>query len=124
MYTAALAAGSVTRVTASNERFHVHNEHSGIIYDNNVGLRVRRVRTRLRPFIDRPFVVAGHASTHLNRAIILLTTSTSVRRLGATYRRRLAGCRAPQTFITIGHLPCARANGPTQTRTLQVTRRK
>lgn len=77
-------AGSVIRVRSCvcggirGAHFHVGNEGSGIVYDNNVGVRVRRMRRFLGPRLRGPFVLTGGGSRGFKRVTILLSRSGKV----------------------------------------------
>lgn len=121
IYSKMLRAGSVTQVCPSGN-FVVLKHGSGIVGDNKVGVRTRRMRGLLHPFVSMPFIVASIPSRQLKRTIALLVRKqTSARRVRGELRAVLAPCCHPGCVLAASYVPRAKGKGIGHTRYSSLT---
>ena len=95
-------------------RFRIKGRKDNVICSGGIKIQIEEVETLLKPYLEKPFMIAKKKDGKFGEIAVLLTEDEEIEKVEATVRRLLSDHKywIPREFLHVEHLPLTETGKP------------
>ena len=95
-------------------RFRIKGRKDNVICSGGIKIQIEEVETLLKPYLEKPFMIAKKKDGKFGEIAVLLTENEEIEKIEATVRRLLSDHKywIPREFLHVEHLPLTETGKP------------
>ena len=95
-------------------RFRIKGRKDNVICSGGIKIQIEEVETLLKPYLEKPFMIAKKKDGKFGEIAVLLTEDEEIQKVEATVRRLLSDHKywIPREFLHVEHLPLTETGKP------------
>ena len=95
-------------------RFRIKGRKDTVICSGGIKIQIEEVETLLKPYLEKPFMIAKKKDGKFGEIAVLLTEDEEIEKVEATVRRLLSDHKywIPREFLHVEHLPLTETGKP------------
>ena len=95
-------------------RFRIKGRKDNVICSGGIKIQIEEVETLLKPYLEKPFMIAKKKDGKFGEIAVLLTEDEDMKKIEATVRRLLSGHKywIPREFLHVNQLPLTETGKP------------
>lgn len=95
-------------------RFRIKGRKDNVICSGGIKIQIEEVETLLKPYLEKPFMIAKKKDGKFGEIAVLLTEDEEIEKIEATVRRLLSDHKywIPREYLHVDHLPLTETGKP------------
>ena len=95
-------------------RFRIKGRKDNVICSGGIKIQIEEVETLLKPYLEKPFMIAKKKDGKFGEIAVLLTEDEEIEKIEATVRRLLSDHKywIPREYLHVEHLPLTETGKP------------
>lgn len=95
-------------------RFRIKGRKDNVICSGGIKIQIEEVETLLKPYLEKPFMIAKKKDGKFGEIAVLLTVDEEIEKIEATVRRLLSDHKywIPREFLHVNQLPLTETGKP------------